>query len=84
MSDMTSATSDSGTVFKALSRARRRKVRAEYVTDLQEDVVGHRIASAARPHPRVAMPPTDRAGCQTAAAPVNTPSAAAAGTKRFP
>lgn len=83
MSDMTSAISNSSTVFKALSKARRRKVRAEYVTDRQEDVAGQQIASAARPHPRVATPPTNRAACQTAATPVHTPSPKADRTKRF-
>ena len=84
MIEMTNSTSDSGTVFKALIGARTGKVRAEYVAELQEDVAGHRIASAAQPHPRVATTPTNHAACPNAAAPVNTPSAAAAGTKRFP
>ncbi len=84
MSDMTSATSDSGTISKAFLAARGRKVRAEYIMNLLEDVAGHRVASAARPGARVATVPTNQAECQNAAAPLNTPSAAAARTKRFP
>jgi hypothetical protein len=84
MSEMTDPTSDSGTVFKTLLQERPWKVRALHMADPQKDVLGHRIAGPGSRDHRVKATPINGDVCPHAAAPLNTPSAEAAGKKRFP
>jgi hypothetical protein len=81
---MTNPTSDGGTIFKTLPGECPWKVRALHVADLQEDVLGHRIAGAGTPNHRVTTTPTNRIATTTHAKPLNSTSAEAAGKERFP